>query len=70
MVLEALVVAGLVAAAAYVGYKYGVRAKAEVVAAHTFVSAKLAAVKAEVMKLEAEAKAEEQAVVARIKVLL
>lgn len=40
------------------------------VKAHTEVSAKLAAVEAELGKIEAEAKVEEQAVVARLKKLL
>jgi hypothetical protein len=65
----------------FLGCKCGARAKAEAVQAeqgaarfyakaHSEVSAKLAAVKAEVSKIEAEAKTEEQAVVARLKALL
>ena len=77
----ALVVVAAAAGLLYVGYKYGARAKAEAVSfeqgakeyyaqAHSRVSAKLSAVKAEVSKIEEEAKVEEKAVVARLKVLL
>lgn len=73
MVLAIAVVAGL-AAAGYVGYVYGKKIEAKTTAlykaAHSLVSAKFAAVMAEVAKIEAEAKAEEQAVVARLKKLL
>jgi len=65
----------------FVGYKFGAIAEAEAaraeraakqlyVKAHSEVSAKLNAVKAEVSKIEAEAKTEEKAVVARLKALL
>lgn len=80
----ALLVAGIAAAVGllvFVGYKFGERANALVVKyeqearqayadAHNEVSAKLASVKAEVAKIEAEGKAEEKSVVARLKALL
>lgn len=67
--------------AGYVGYRYGrviessltrvyVDAYTYYANAHHQVSDKLAAIKAEVEKIEAEAKAEEKAVVARLKALL
>jgi mannose/fructose/N-acetylgalactosamine-specific phosphotransferase system component IID len=65
------------AGGAFVGYKYGSKVVADLreayayaVDAHSAVKAKLAAVKAEVEKIEVEAKAEEKAVVARLKALL
>jgi len=77
----ALAVVAAAAGLLDIGYMFGARAKAKAVQieqeakqlyvkAHSKVSVKLAAVKAEVAKLEAEAKAEEKAVVARIKSLL
>ena len=86
-----LLAVGIAAAAgllAFVGYKFGARGKALAVKyeqegkqlyieAHSKVSAKLASVKAEVVKAEGELKAKEQgfvtdalALVARLKALL
>lgn len=82
--MAALAVLAILAVAAglvFVGYKYGARAKATAVeyeqlikeayvSAHRRVSTQLAAVKDEVAKIEAEGKAEEKSVVARLKALL
>jgi hypothetical protein len=69
-----VVLAVVAASFLFLGYTYGSRAKAEAIQvyakAHSEVSAKLSAVKAEVSKIEAEAKAEEQYVVVRLKALL
>ena len=79
--LAVLAVLALAAGLAFVGYKFGARAKAQAVkyeqdakelyvGLHSKVSAKLASVKAEVVKIESEGKAEEKSVVARLKALL
>lgn len=82
--MAALIVLAVLAAAGalvFVGYKFGARGKALAVkyeqdakelyaGLHSKVSAKLASVKAEVVKIEAEGKAEEKSVVARLKALL
>lgn len=67
------VIAGL-AAAGYVGYKYGAKIEAENTAiyqaAHSRVSSKLAEVKAEVEKIEKTGYADVTSSVQRIKALL
>lgn len=55
---------------AYVGYRYGARAKAKVVAELAALKAEYAAVKAEVGKVETEAVTDAKAVIARIKGLI
>ena len=76
-----LVGLAVIAASLFVGYKFGARGKAKAVQyeqelkeiygkAYAKIKANLQAVKAEVAKLESEAKAEEAAAVARLKKLL
>lgn len=73
MLIAIAVVAGLVLAG-FVGYKYGQKVEAEYTAAfqtaHSVVSAKLDAVKAEVAKVNGGISEDYASVVARIKALL